>query len=418
MIFITVFGLAMFFFVSLIKKNWTNAISYITIGITLPLMMYLLQWSALITPTLSKKFVHIFVVFYFILFIYECFTYKLKPNEMKKNDKVVLTKSGKIIVPIINIAFFSFYFLENYLGSGTFVPALKGIDIHTYSASLISFITGVPIITICVNYYSFKATGKLRYILLLLLVFTVPVVTRGSRMAVVSAAICFISIFIFFENGWAKYSIEKMRRFRLIKFILLWLILIVGLYIVYYTTIRMNHYGQYSMKYDDVIKYTGPQWLSFLAPYYGYFPLSFNNLNINLLWRSVHHNYYGLYSFSCWFFGVLHLQTFFNVDQLGDISGGLITSVSATVPTGFWDYYFDYGMLFFIPIIVAFFLCWIFLNNARKEKYTLNKRTVYFWYVSLWFLMSFQNTMFSSVVIVSGLILNYSIKYSFKVVQR
>ena len=112
------------------------------------------------------------------------------------------------------------------------------------------------------------------------------------------------------------------------------------------------------------------------------------------------------------------MHTFFNVDQLGDIAGNLITSVSATVPTGFWDYYYDYGILLFIPIVVAFFLCWLFLNNAHKEKETLNKRTIYFWYVSLWFLMSFQNTMFSSVVIVSGLILNYSIKYSFKVMEE
>ena len=418
MIFVTSFGLVMFFFVSILKKNWTNAISYITIGITLPLMLYLLQWSELITPTISNMFVYIFVVFYLILFVYECFTYNLEPNKIHKNEKIIITHCGKIIVPTINLLFFTFYFLENYLGSGTIVPALKGIDIHTYSASLISFITGVPIITVCINYYAFKATRKFRYVLLLLLVFAVPVITRGSRMAAVSAAICFLSIFFFFESNWAKNSIKQMKKFKYMKYFVFCIVLIVGLYLVYYTTVRMNHYGQYNMKYDDAIKYNGPRWLSFLAPYYGYFPLSFNNLNINLLWREIHHNYLGLYSFSCFFFGILHLHTFFNVDQLGDIAGNLITSVSATVPTGFWDYYYDYGILLFIPIVVAFFLCWLFLNNAHKEKETLNKRTIYFWYVSLWFLMSFQNTMFSSVVIVSGLILNYSIKYSFKVMEE
>ena len=131
MIFVTSFGIVMFFFVSILKKNWTNAISYITIGITLPLMLYLLQWSELITPTISNMFVYIFVVFYLILFVYECFTYNLEPNKIHKNEKIIITHCGKIIVPTINLLFFTFYFLENYLGSGTIVPALKGIDIHT-----------------------------------------------------------------------------------------------------------------------------------------------------------------------------------------------------------------------------------------------------------------------------------------------
>lgn len=414
-VFLCIISILVFAYVCVYEQNWSNVINYITLGVTIPLVLYLLDWSSLIETKKSPYFIYIFIVFYILLLVYTFITHKIRPKELFAGDKVVITKNGKILIPTINVTFFVFYFIENYLGSGSFYPALLGYDIHTFSAPIISYVTATPFLVVATDYFAYKATKKKKYLFLILLACAVPVITRGSRMAIVSMSIGFIVMLQFFEKNLALANLEKLKKYNRYKLILVVAVIVVGLYLVYFTTVRMNHYGKYSMKYDEVIKYTGPEWFKFLAAYYGYFPLSFNNLNVNLLLRKVSHNYIGLYSFYGLFFGLLQFDTFLGIDGQGDIAGRYITSVSATVPTGFWDFYYDYGVLLFIPMIVAFLICAYFLNRASKEVHTLNHRAVYFWFVSLWFLMSFQNTIFGSTVIVCGIILNFIIKYSFYV---
>lgn len=414
-IFLCLTSIVAFIYVCVYKGNWSNAISYITLGITLPLVLYLLNWSSLIENNKSEYFVYIFIVFYTILLIYTLATYKVTPMKVSSEDKIVITENGRILIPSINIVFFTLYFLENYLGSGSFYPAVLGQDIHTYSAPIISYVTASPFLVVATDYFAYKATKKKRYLFWILLAFVIPTVTRGSRMATVSMGIGFIVMLQFFEKKLSLGSLKNLRKYNRYKILFGAVVTVVGLYLVYFTTVRMNHYGQYSMKYNEVIKYTGPEWSNFLAAYYGYFPLSFNNLNVNLLLRKVSHNYIGLYSFYCLYFGLLQFDTFLGIDGQGDIDGRYITNVSATVPTGFWDFYYDYGVFLFIPIVIAFLICAYLLHRASKEVHTLNHRVTYFWFVSLWFLMSFQNTIFGSTVIVCGLILNFIIRNSFYV---
>ena len=179
----------------------------------------------------------------------------------------------------------------------------------------------------------------------------------------------------------------------------------------------MNHFGKYNLTYDTEIRYTGPEWLAFLSPYYGYFPLSFNNLNANMLIRDVTHNYIGLYSFGCFYFGIFQLDNLLGIDVYAYERGSYITSLSASVPTGFWEYYYDFGYLCFIPVISAFAICYFFLINSAKEKSKIVYRCQYFWYVPLWFLMSFQNTMFLPTSIITGIFLYFIIDNSFYIKQ-
>ena len=87
-------GVLIFIFVCLINKNWSNAVTYITLGITLPLFLYLQNWSGLITTTKSKTFIYIFAVFYFLLFVYSVLTYNIRPSQLEASEQIVLTNAG------------------------------------------------------------------------------------------------------------------------------------------------------------------------------------------------------------------------------------------------------------------------------------------------------------------------------------
>jgi hypothetical protein len=165
--------------------------------------------------------------------------------------------------------------------------------------------------------------------------------------------------------------------------------------------------------YASGIMYTGPKWLTWIAPFYGYFPLSFNNLKINIINRTISHNYIGLYSFAALYFGIFQLDNVLGISTNAFLQNRLITNGLATVPTAFWEYYYDFGMLFFIPLIVALLITRIFEKRASKEQNKLTYRTLYFWYVSYWFFTSFQNTLFLSTMIVVGIITYFVIKRSF-----
>ena len=186
---------------------------------------------------------------------------------------------------------------------------------------------------------------------------------------------------------------------------------VVGLAV--FTNYRMSGYGRYDITYSKETAYTGPTWLSVLPIYYGYFPLSFNNLKINVMHQHVNHDYLGLYSFASLFFGLFQVDNVFGVDGAGQIANNLITNGSANVPTGFWDFYYDYGYLFFVPFIVALLILLFFMRHIKgKNGHTY--KLLYCWYVVYFFFMSFQNTLFMSTSLVSGVIMFFVIKKSFK----
>lgn len=398
-------------YVFFIKKRRYTLLTYIWAGIYFPLFLYQLNWSSLIDTRNSFYFNYIFVVLAVLLIFYEVITSLREPAIMNKNEKIILTGKGKFIIPFINIIFIFLYLLENYAGSKSIAPALKHIDIHTYYLPIISYFTNCQYLVLVSDYYYFKATKNKKYLLLILIVFFMPMVTRSSRMQSVLNIVSLFSTILFFEG--AKYSLKNYKK---VKKILIVLFIVIIILLNNYTNYRMSHYGKYqNISYLDEIKFTGPKELSFLAIYYGYFPMSFNNLKLNLLGREVEHNYIGLYSFACLYFGIFQLDNLLGMSPYGASINKLTTAGVATVPTGFWEFYYDYGLFLFIPIIVSFYVCGKFLKKSIKEKNKLTYRTLYFWYVPLWFFMSFQNVAFSSTLIIVGIFIYLVIKNSFDV---
>ncbi|MEL7597562.1 MAG: hypothetical protein AAGU01_05095 [Clostridiaceae bacterium] len=300
------------------------------------------------------------------------------------------------------------YFVENYLGSGTFIPALRKIDIHTYSAPVISFITRSPFIFVSGNllfYLKYKTKVNLWTLIIILIQ---PMITRGARMNSLITAFQIVSFLIFYiinnkstnltnskKNRVTRINTQKVILVSLVSFgILVW-----GMGI--YTNYRMNHFGKYDLTYSNSIQYTGPKLFSnIFSTYYGYFPLSFNNLNLNIQFHQQKYNYIGLYTFKFFYFGLLQLDNIFGLDPYTPYINKLVTTGAATVPTGFYDFYYDFGYFSFVPIVVGLIICGFLFNKMQKENTMLWKMN-YFFYAPLWFFMSFQNSIFGSTVFVS-----------------
>lgn len=416
-LFVCVYMFLLWSYVFFIQKQRFSIITYITAGVYFPLFLYLLYWSDLSDRTESFVFDYIFVTLAVLCTIYVANAYKGKNSHIRSIDgRIYVTKFGRQLYGLINCTYIVLYFLENYLGSGSFVPGLVGIDIHTYSAPIISYFTNAQYLLLAYNYYYYKSTRRKSAIAFSLVDIIIPVITRLARMSIVMAIVQIGSLILFFETDTIKKTISKFekKKIRRIKQTIFWVAAIGFVALSTFTQYRMNlHNAEFT--YGSGIAFSGPKWAEWLAPFYGYFPMSFNNLKINILRRKVTHNYIGLYSFFSLYFGLLQVDNLFGLDTAGQLKNRLITNGLATVPTAFWDYYYDFDLLLVIPIIVAMFISYKFEKKSRKESKKLTYRTLYFWYVPYWFFASFQNTLFLAPAIVVAMLTYYIIKHSFKV---
>ena len=397
------------------KKPY-HLVTYVFWGVFFPLYLYQLNWSGLIDSSENSTFDLIFVVLAVLVMIYSLSSYR-KKTIAPIVGSICVTRFGKQLALPINFIYIFLYLIENYLGSGSFIPGLVGIDIHTYSAPIISYFTNAQFLVLAFDYFYFKATKKKNYIVFMLGIILVPVLTRFARMTIVMSLLQIGSLILFCELNRIKAGLKSIRHSKKIRILLI--VIAIGGFIAMsrFTQYRMDvHNAGYT--YASGIMYTGPEWLSWIAPFYGYFPLSFNNLKINIINRTISHDYVGLYSFAALYFGILQLDNVLGISTNAFLENRLITHGLATVPTAFWEYYYDFGMFFFIPIIVALLITRRFEKRASNEQNKLTYHTLYFWYVSYWFFTSFQNTLFLSTMIVVGIITHFVIKRSFYLVKE
>ena len=398
-------------YIFFIKKNYIHVITFMWWGIFFPLFLYNLDWSTLIDTRNCPMFNYVIIAIALITIIYSFLTANIKPQKIENKQSIRMTNFGLSIATILNCLFIFLYILENYMGSGTIIPGLKGIDIHNqYSAPIISYITNTSYLFLAFDFLAYRATHKKSYLVWMIVIIAVPILTRSARMNIVMAVIQLLCLYTLFPN---ENNIHIKNHKLLKNSILLILCACLAIGLMAFTNYRMSHYGMYNINYADTTRWNGPSFLEWLAPYYGYFPLSFNNLKINIANQVIKPNYLGLYSFTSLYFGIFHIDRLFGIDINAANLNNLITNSAANVPTGFWDFYYDYGVFFFVPFICALFILFFFLVKTRKGKNSLAFRALYCWYVTYFFFMSFQNTLYMSVSIVSGLLIFLIIKYSF-----
>ena len=100
------------------------------------------------------------------------------------------------------------------MGSGSFFPGVIGIDIHTYAAPIISYITNSQFLMLSYNYFYFKSCKRKSCILFIVLVIILPIFTRLARMSVVISLVQFFSLIIFGDASAVRKIIFKNKKRR------------------------------------------------------------------------------------------------------------------------------------------------------------------------------------------------------------
>lgn len=396
------------------RKDYFNISTFFMIGIYLPMMLYFMNWSDLIEQGISEYFYMIF----FYLNIFTILLNSFIKKSVNYNKVEIEIKKNHIPVIIINITFSIACLVENYIGSGFFLPAIHNIDIHTYRASILVYLTSSIFLVLLVNYIFFIKTKKARYLLWMIFLFLLPVIGKSSRMDAIMGAfgvLCF-AIWERINHRKINYGIKSRKKIRIVLIILISALVIN--FAVSYGNYRMNNYGKYNISYSDGIQYNGPKFLSkIISVYYGYFPFSFNNLNINIKYTRIDKNFFGVNSFRGIYHGILQLDNIVNLPLNTSNAAKIIVTRAATVPTGFWDFYYDYGIACFIPIVISLIIFLVIKRKVTRENSNIGNYAIYFYWVPLWFFMSFNNTAYD-VTVFSNMILIYIVCNNLLVIKH
>lgn len=402
-----------------LKKIRYSSATYILLGVCIPLVLYSFRWSELITEAPTDDFYILFIY----LFLAGIFAQIINNGEVNCPSEIIITR-GRGFITLINLVWIASLLMENYVTTGYLFPSLLGIDGHAQQASGLLYITRASYAFVALDLVYFFSTKEKYYFSLSLIPILLPILSTSSRMQAVETLLEGLSFFLFlWGNGYSIKNPNKLRntilvwkgkpiideskrgRFGIIQKVILAIIIGVLVYVLVMVGIdRMTHYGIYSVLYSDGIKYTGPfgevgAWI------YGYFALSFNNLNRSILTNRAVPNYIGIYSFNSLFFGILQFDNLFGMKSNAAQSASNWVVHAATVPTGFWSFYYDYKLLCFIPIVWAFIRERIIKYFSVRSKRGLIWTVIYFYCIPQWFFMSFTNTIFDVTGLTTAIII-------------
>ena len=398
----------------IVKKDYFNISVYIAIGVHFPFILYLMNWSILIDPNISV------MVFYILscLNIFIVISNILIGGSINNFPFDFSIKRNKRVVFAVNCMYLLIVLLENYIGSGFLLPAIHGVDIHTYSAPILSYFSESLYTMLIINFlYLYKSKDK-SFLIWIIILTSIPLIGKSSRMIVLVSLVQLLSfgLFLYFNDKKYKKSKSSFLNSKRKKILVIASLIFVVFFMVFLTEYRWGGYGQVQVSYSNSIGYTGPKiFEDTLAVFYGYFPLSYNNLNLNIVNRSVEHNYIGLYTYKGLFFGLLRLHNIFDLNPYQPDVGKYFKTGSATVLTGFYDFYYDFGVLSFIPILTATIIYYLIKKNVLKNRRSIFSYALYFLWVPLWLFMSFQNVIYDSTLIIRIIILYLLINYFFKI---
>lgn len=310
------------------------------------------------------------------------------------------TEVNKGLVVFLNCGFLILFLIESYMGSGNIFPALAGIDIHTFSAPVIAFITRNVYVFVLMNLVAWIITKKKSFLVWAVVLIVFPIVTRSMRITAIIALVqvgSFLAAYFACKKRSTKKQVsidKKPNKLAVAAIVCFAAVLIVQSAAM--TDDRMGYYGKYDLSYAEEIAYTGPSFLEdVIAVYYGYFPMSFNNLNLSLKYGDTDQNYFGFYSFRSVYFGLLQFDNIFGLNLAQPDTASVKSSASATVATAFWDFYYDFGYFCFIPIGAMVLICGL-VTSRLNRKPSFCMAIQYYYFIPLFFFQSFQNVFFSS----------------------
>ena len=386
------------------KKDLFTSATYISIGILFPLVLYYFKWSYVIQKDPSNGFYWLFICLFALSTVYQLSTRSTLACEQQIELKIGRT----LFVGAVNVFWLITILFNNLYCSGSFFPSLAGIDSHVDNAPILMYFVRSTYAVIALDILCYIKFNRIKYLLFAFAQVVLPVVSSSGRMVAAEAAVCGVSLYLFLRlNGYGKHKVKRegKRKLKLYQIVLLVALGIGGIYALISVGIyRASHFGKYVISYATTIGYTGPlgevgAWL------YGYFVVSINNLNQTILAHAENPNFIGLYSFSSLFFGILQFDNIFGFDSGAAQHASVYSLREATVPTGLWSFYYDYSVLVFIPMIVAFVKeAWL-RQKVFSSRKSLIWCVIYFYYIPEWLFMGFTNTIFSVTGITTGVII-------------
>lgn len=397
----------------LMKKEKIYSIWIIAIFLNFNYFLYTLQLSEIMQKekniAVSLIFFYLNISFFMADHIVLCKTKSKKNTDTIRLRNIYINLGGHKInsILLVNLVYILLFFIENFMGShGYLFPSFYGIDIHTYSAPIISFVTYNGGILIMINYLLYKNESKYRYLIIALFVFFLPLVTRSARMTTILWLIQFVGFYLIFFT--VKIKIKN------IVIILLCLYFVGGAF-SYFGTDRMNHFGKYDFIYGDEIKYTGfSDPLGVFPWYYGYFVMSIDNMNrtINTIDSYDSPYTYGLFTLTPITVGIFELDNLIPDYPYLEYYRQFLTysSNNTMVATGFLEFYLDfkYGCIVSI-LIYTIILKYLFQKTLYNKKYGI----IYVLPFSAWMMMVFQNQIISPPIFYGVVFAYFFQKYYF-----
>ena len=401
---LTIVTIIYLIFLMVLRKDYFSLNTYIILGIYLPMFLSEFNWSFLHISNKPDNYYLLFCVFdIFLIFINFLPQSGLHPKDIqfKKNVKAKP-------IEIYNVLYLMFILIENYYASGHFFPSRYGIDIHTARMPYIyAFTTAIYLISV-MNLIEFFVTKKIKYIFYIIFLMAFNIITKSARIDSFICAVQLLSMILFYFI-YSKKTVKKRDKIIKKKKSKTKIIVIVGIISIIILNVginvginRMNSKGKYHLSYaKDGLNYKGPSIgnTEIIAYYYGYFPLSYDNLAYNMMYSTIRPNYIGLSSFRTLYFGVLQFDNFFGLDGGEATKANVIRSQAAAVATGFWVFYYDFGDLFFIPLFISFIIYYILKRNITKKNPSALSFVLYFYWIPLWTFLSFDNRIFDYQVL-------------------
>lgn len=376
-------------------KDYFSILTYTIVGIYVPLFMSFLNWSIYSIKEKGTLFYWIFIALDIV-----CIIYCLFPVRCIDRIKKITIQRKRHVFPlgILNILYVVSVLVENKYLSGYYFPSLLGIDVHTGRMPGIYFITTAIYLVVSSDILEYLSTKKIRYIFYALGSFLINVISKSAR---VDAGIAIVQVgsflaFYFLGKNTERKALAKKVTFFLAALVVAFFIINKGIEI---GNNRMNSNGLYSTVYSEGIGYKGPKTSTeILEYYYGYFPMSFDNLSYNLQHVPSDINLIGLNSFRCLYFGVFQFDNLFGMDGSSAVKNKIIRCKAAAVPTIFWDFYYDFDILVIIPILITFLIAY-WISKKTVEKQNVIYCMLYFYWIPLWMFGSFDNRSFDYQVL-------------------
>lgn len=325
---------------------------------------------------------------------------------MKKNDEVrhleVRSHFFKVNISVFLTVLFSFtYLLENYLVSGH-VVSLSQLNIvgdtHLEGIrGLRELNTTLRVLLPVLNIYMFVQTKKKRYLIFSLIAIIIPL-SRGSRSTFFNSVIVII-VFLY-----KKIDIKKTMVFVSGILLLVWMGISLGNFRRSYTTRSYAfEVGIFENFYNETFIGNIISW------YYGYYALSFHNLNTSLLkWMDNPEYYRGLSNLNGLFsyiFSNYPSQTDFNY-AVSSING------AANVPTAYYYYLIDFGVLGMLAFDVLFYLLLftVYYRSINSNYYRIIYSYLLFHILNFVFYSSFYAVYLYPILIVMVLLVKKRVK--------